>query len=97
MSVPTLEQQGTCAAPSIALRRIVWSSVLGTTVEWYDFLIYGTAAALLFNKLFFPSFGPQLVPSRHSVLMRWALWPVRWVARFSVTSAIASAARPCWP
>ena len=39
-------------------RRVVWSSVIGTTVEWYDFLIYGTAAALVFNKLFFPSFDP---------------------------------------
>ena len=39
-------------------RQIVWSSVIGTTVEWYDFLIYGTATALVFNKLFFPSFDP---------------------------------------
>lgn len=36
-----------------ALRRIVWSSVIGTAVEWYDFLIYGTATALVFNKVFF--------------------------------------------
>jgi MFS transporter, MHS family, shikimate and dehydroshikimate transport protein len=42
------------------LRRVVWSSVLGTTVEWYDFLIYGTAAALIFNKLFFPGFSPAV-------------------------------------
>jgi Sugar (and other) transporter len=60
MNVSTLEQPGTCATPSIALRRVVWSSVLGTTVEWYDFLIYGAAAALLFNKLFFPSFSPAV-------------------------------------
>jgi MFS transporter, MHS family, shikimate and dehydroshikimate transport protein len=60
MSVFTLEQQSTCATPSIALRRVVWSSVLGTTVEWYDFLIYGTAAALIFNKLFFPGFSPAV-------------------------------------
>ena len=38
-----------------SLQRIVWSSVIGTAVEWYDFLIYGTATALVFNKLFFPS------------------------------------------
>ncbi|SFH91329.1 MFS transporter [Methylobacterium brachiatum] len=39
-------------------RQIVWSSVIGTTVEWYDFLIYGTASALVFSKLFFPSIDP---------------------------------------
>jgi MHS family shikimate/dehydroshikimate transporter-like MFS transporter len=36
-----------------SLQRIVWSSVIGTAVEWYDFLIYGTATALVFNKIFF--------------------------------------------
>jgi MHS family shikimate/dehydroshikimate transporter-like MFS transporter len=60
MTVSTLEQHGTCATPSAARRRVVWSSVLGSTVEWYDFLVYGTAAALLFNKLFFPSFSPAV-------------------------------------
>ena len=42
------------------LRRVVWSSVIGTAVEWYDFLIYGTATALVFNKLFFPAGDPAL-------------------------------------
>ena len=36
------------------LKRIMWSSIIGTAVEWYDFLIYATATALVFNKLFFP-------------------------------------------
>ena len=36
------------------------SSVIGTAVEWYDFLIYGTASALVFNKLFFPLSNPAL-------------------------------------
>ncbi|TXN34207.1 MHS family MFS transporter [Methylobacterium sp. WL30] len=49
-------------APSQSLdreqRKVVASSVIGTTVEYYDFLIYGTASALLFNRLFFPSFDP---------------------------------------
>lgn len=42
------------------MRRIVWSSVIGTAVEWYDFLIYGAATALIFNKLFFPVGDPAL-------------------------------------
>jgi MFS transporter, MHS family, shikimate and dehydroshikimate transport protein len=40
--------------------RTVLSSVIGTAVEWYDFLIYGAASALVFNKLFFPLSDPSL-------------------------------------
>jgi MFS transporter, MHS family, shikimate and dehydroshikimate transport protein len=42
------------------IKRIVVSSILGTAVEWYDFLIYGIASALVFNKLFFPLSNPAL-------------------------------------
>src|SRR5215204_213399 len=38
------------------LRRVVFASLIGTTIEWYDFFLYGTAAALVFNRLFFPTF-----------------------------------------
>jgi len=34
------------------------ASMMGTTIEWYDFFLYGTAAALIFNKIFFPTFDP---------------------------------------
>ncbi len=38
------------------MRSILLASSIGTVMEWYDFLIYATAAALVFNKLFFPTF-----------------------------------------
>lgn len=40
------------------LMRVAFASAIGTIVEWYDFFIYATASALVFNKLFFPSFDP---------------------------------------
>jgi metabolite-proton symporter len=40
------------------LRRVVMASLVGTTIEWYDFFLYGTASALVFNKLFFPQVDP---------------------------------------
>jgi len=37
------------------LRRAVVASTVGTTIEWYDFFLYGTATGLVFGKLFFPN------------------------------------------
>jgi metabolite-proton symporter len=37
------------------LRKAVIASTIGTTIEWYDFFIYGTAAGLIFGKLYFPN------------------------------------------
>ena len=49
------------APPGPALRssrKVATASLVGTTIEWYDFFIFGTAAALVFNQVFFPSVDP---------------------------------------
>jgi len=41
-----------------SIRLVALASLIGTSIEWYDFFLYNTAAALVFNKLFFPTFDP---------------------------------------
>ena len=43
---------------SAQLRKAVIAATIGTTIEWYDFFIYGTAAGLIFGKLYFPNEDP---------------------------------------
>lgn len=40
------------------LRKVVLACMIGSTIEWYEFFIYGTAASMVFSELFFPSFDP---------------------------------------
>ncbi|MEU3738500.1 MFS transporter [Streptomyces sp. NPDC032198] len=57
MAAATPRAQGrTPGTPGIA--RIISASLIGTTIEWYDFFLYGSAAALVFNTLFFPDSDP---------------------------------------
>src|SRR5688572_11026620 len=44
-------------ARTSSIRRIAFASFVGTAIEWYDFFIYGTSAALVFPRLFFPEFS----------------------------------------
>ncbi|MGA5816384.1 MFS transporter [Kitasatospora sp. NPDC094028] len=46
------------AATRGSLPRVVAASLIGTTIEWYDYFLYGTAAALVFGKVFFPTSDP---------------------------------------
>jgi metabolite-proton symporter len=43
-----------------SVRLVALASLVGTTIEWYDFFLYGTAAALVFNRLFFPNSDPLM-------------------------------------
>ncbi|MFL6793646.1 MAG: MFS transporter [Sphingomicrobium sp.] len=58
------------------LRRVVAASLIGTTIEWYDFFLYGSAAALVFNKLFFPEFDPLV-----GTMLAFATYALGFVAR----------------
>ena len=58
------------------LRRVIMSSLVGTTIEWYDFFLYGSAAALVFNRLFFPSYDPIT-----GTLLAFATYALGFVAR----------------
>ncbi len=49
---------GTAPAAPPRLGRVVAASLIGTTVEWYDYFLYGSAAALVFGKVFFPDSDP---------------------------------------
>jgi metabolite-proton symporter len=61
--------------PSSA-RRVIVASLIGTSLEWYDFFLYGSAAALVFNRLFFPNFDPLV-----GTLLSFATFAVGFVAR----------------
>jgi MFS family permease len=54
MSSPVEPQSTTGGALSTGLKRVVAASMAGTVVEWYEFFLYGTAATLVFSKVFFP-------------------------------------------
>jgi metabolite-proton symporter len=58
MAVIPLHGQLTDAQHGAQLRRAVVAGTIGTTIEWYDFFIYGTAAGLIFPKIFFPNEDP---------------------------------------
>jgi MHS family shikimate/dehydroshikimate transporter-like MFS transporter len=58
------------------VRKVVLASFIGTTIEWYDFFLYGTAAALVFNRLFFPTVDPLI-----GTLSSFGTFAVGFVAR----------------
>ena len=59
-SVERLDAAQPAAEDKQNLRKVVAASFIGTTIEWYDFFLYGTAAALVFNELFFPNAEPVI-------------------------------------
>jgi metabolite-proton symporter len=62
--------------PAATLRQVVLASMIGTTIEWYDFFLYGSASALVFGKLFFPKADPTT-----GVMLSFATYALGFVAR----------------
>ncbi len=46
------------SSSTASIRKVAVASFIGTTIEWYDFFLYGTASALIFGRLFFPNYDP---------------------------------------
>jgi MFS family permease len=68
--------QETTGHDPAAVRRAAWAGLIGTTLEQYDFVIYGTASALILNKLFFPNISPAA-----GILASFSAYAVGFAAR----------------
>jgi metabolite-proton symporter len=64
------------AQKPMTIGKIAFASLVGTTIEWYDFFIYGTAAALVFSHAFFPNFDQTA-----GTLAAFATFAVGFIAR----------------
>ena len=58
------------------LKRVVFASLIGATVEWYDFFLYGVVAGIVFNHLYFPAGDPVI-----STLLAYTTFAVGFVTR----------------
>jgi MHS family shikimate/dehydroshikimate transporter-like MFS transporter len=72
----TVASIGVARQPDNNLRRVVLSSLIGATIEWYDFFLYGVVAGIVFNRLYFPP-GDPLV----GTLLAYTTFAVGFVTR----------------
>jgi MFS transporter, MHS family, shikimate and dehydroshikimate transport protein len=63
-------------APAGSLKRIVAAALVGATIEWYDFFLYGVVAGIVLNKLYFPTSDPLV-----STLLAYATFALGFVTR----------------
>lgn len=75
LDVEAMNHEDTADLPY--LRKVVGASMAGTIVEWYEFFLYGTAATLIFGRLFFPATGNEL----DGVIAAFATYAVGFIAR----------------
>lgn len=71
-----MQNSHSVAPPRESVRRVALASMIGTSIEWYDFFVFGTASALVFGRLFFPTFSELA-----GTLAAFASFAVGFVAR----------------
>ncbi|MFE2848688.1 MFS transporter [Streptomyces scopuliridis] len=76
LSPPAETPSGEPAADPGAVRRAAWAGLIGTALEQYDFVIYGTASALIFSDLFFPNVSASV-----GILASFSTYAVGFAAR----------------
>jgi MFS family permease len=76
MDAVIADSPGSIAFQERSRKLVTIASLIGTTVEWYDFFLYGTITGLVFNKLFFPS-GDEFV----STALAYTVYAVGFVTR----------------
>lgn len=78
------------------MRRILASSFLGSMIEFYDFILFATAASIVFSQVFFVDLDPAWGSSSPSPSWRSATSPGRSAASSSGTLVTKSGAKVCW-
>ena len=58
------------------MRKVVIASLLGATIEWYDFFLYGVVAGIVFNKLYFPTTDPFI-----GTILAYSTFAIGYLAR----------------
>ena len=86
MTATLTEPRGT------SMKRVATASFVGSAIEYYDFYIYGTAAALVFPKVFFPHLGTTMATVASMATFAAAFLSRPSARRSSGTSATGSAA-----
>jgi MHS family shikimate/dehydroshikimate transporter-like MFS transporter len=71
-----MQRENGGSPPRESVRRVALASMIGTSIEWYDFFVFGTASALVFGRLFFPTFSELA-----GTLAAFASFAVGFVAR----------------
>jgi VIT1/CCC1 family predicted Fe2+/Mn2+ transporter len=96
MTTSTTYSDSTPAQPTNSATRVATASFIGTAIEFYDFYVYATAAALVIGPVFFPQTSGTAQMLSAFLTFGIAFLARPWVRRCSVTSATVSAESPPW-